>query len=192
MPSIFPSVAVAALFASAPVWAQSTQLADEMAPSAFLGVDLRGNFLADVPECVSGSGNPSDLCRIETDQPGRFEVLGLPYLPISPGYKLFATVTNGAVSQLILTGNASKLYLVKEMLTDELGKPTKNRIQWVKLKSGASYEAETIEWNTQGLEVNFGQNMDDFSRYSVTFTPSIVGAEVGQNEMTLPDNTPNL
>ncbi|MGS7251601.1 hypothetical protein HG549_06965 [Pseudomonas sp. SK] len=191
MPSVFPSVAVAALFASAPVWAQSTQLADQIAPSAFLGVDLRGNFLADVPACVLGNGTPSEPCRIETDEPGRFEVLGLPYLPISPGYKLFATVASGSVSQLMLTGNASKLYLVKEMLTEELGKPATSSTRWVKLKSGASYETETFEWNTQEFSVNFKQDLDDFSRYFVTFSPLIVGAEVGRNETTHPGNTSN-
>ncbi|MEE6443716.1 MULTISPECIES: hypothetical protein [Pseudomonas] len=193
MPSIFPSVAVAALFASVPVWAQSTQLADRvMTPSAFLGVDLQGDFMTEVPECVAGDERPSEPCRIATQKPGRFEVRGLPYLPISPGYKLFATVDGGAVSQLVLTGNANNLYLVKDMLTDKLGQPATSETHWVKLKSGASYEAEVYKWNSQGMDIDFGRDLSDLGRYSVTFSTSIIGTDVGQFDAVPVTENPNL
>jgi len=186
MPSVFPSVAVAALFASAPVWAQSTQLADRVVtPSAFLGVDLQGDFLTEVPECAEGDVRPTEPCRVATEKAGRFEVRGLPYLPISPGYKLFATVDGGVVSQLVLTGSANNLYLVKELLTDKLGQPATSGTQWVKLKSGASYEAEVYKWSAEGVAVDFGRDLSDLGRYSVTFSTSMVGGDVGQLE-TLP------
>ncbi len=193
MPSIFPSVAVAALFASAPVWAQSTQLADRvMTPSAFLGVDLQGDFMTEVPECVAGDLRPSEPCRVATEKAGRFEVRGLPYLPISPGYKLFATVDGGAVSQFVLTGNANNLYLVKEMLTDKLGQPATSGTHWVKLKSGASYEAEVYKWNTQGIAVDFGRDLSDLGRYSVTFSTSSFDNEIGQNRAIPVIDAPSL
>ncbi|SPO53953.1 conserved exported protein of unknown function [Pseudomonas sp. JV551A1] len=193
MPSIFPSVAVAALFASAPVWAQSTQLADRvMTPSAFLGVDLQGDFMTQVPECAAGDLRPSEPCRVATEKAGRFEVRGLPYLPISPGYKLFATVDGGAVSQLVLTGNANNLYLVKEMLTDKLGQPATSGTHWVKLKSGASYEAEVYKWNSEGVAVDFGRDLSDLGRYSVTFSTSMVGTDMGQLEELPPTDRPSL
>ena len=193
MPSIFPSVAVAALFASAPVWAQSTQLADRvMTPSAFLGVDLQGDFMTQVPECAAGDLRPSEPCRVATEKAGRFEVRGLPYLPISPGYKLFATVDGGAVSQLVLTGNANNLYLVKEMLTDKLGQPATSGTHWVKLKSGASYEADVYKWNSEGVAVDFGRDLSDLGRYSVTFSTSIVGTEVGNFVTTPAADSPSL
>ncbi|MEW4950440.1 hypothetical protein [Pseudomonas asiatica] len=193
MTSIFPSVAVAALFASAPVWAQSTQLADRvMTPSAFLGVDLQGDFMTEVPECVAGDLRPSEPCRVATQKPGRFEVRGLPYLPISPGYKLFATVDGGAVSQLVLTGNANNLYLVKEMLTDKLGKPAASGTHRVKLKSGASYEAEVYKWDSEGVAVDFGRDLSDLGRYSVTFSTSMVGTDVGQFDSVPVTGIPSL
>lgn len=193
MPSIFPSVAVAALFASAPVWAQSTQLADRvMTPSAFLGVDLQGDFMTQVPECAAGDLRPSEPCRVATEKAGRFEVRGLPYLPISPGYKLFATVDGGTVSQLVLTGNANNLYLVKEMLTDKLGQPATSGTHWVKLKSGASYEAEAYKWNTQGIAVDFGRDLSDLGRYSVTFSTSSFDNEIGQNRAIPLVDAPSL
>lgn len=193
MPSIFPSVAVAALFASAPVWAQSTQLAERvMTPSAFLGVDLQGDFMTQVPECAAGDLRPSEPCRVATEKAGRFEVRGLPYLPISPGYKLFATVDDGAVSQLVLTGNANNLYLVKEMLTDKLGQPATSGTQRVKLKSGASYEAEVYKWNSEGVAVDFGRDLSDLGRYSVTFSTSMVGTDIGQLESLPVKDSPSL
>ena len=193
MPSVFPSVAVAALFASAPVWAQSTQLADRVVtPSAFLGVDLQGDFLTEVPECAEGDVRPTEPCRVATEKAGRFEVRGLPYLPISPGYKLFATVDGGAVSQLVLTGNANNLYLVKELLTDKLGQPTTSGTHWVKLKSGASYEAEVYKWNSEGVAVDFGRNLSDLGQYSVTFSTSMVGTDVGQLEVLPSTDSPSL
>ncbi|MDV5099308.1 hypothetical protein RYH74_18730 [Pseudomonas sp. LSJ-87] len=193
MPSIFPSVAVAALFASAPVWAQSTQLAERvMTPSAFLGVDLQGDFMTEVPECVAGDLRPSEPCRVATEKAGRFEVRGLPYLPISPGYKVFATVDDGAVSQLVLTGNANNLYLVKEMLTDKLGQPATSGTHWVKLKSGASYEAEAYKWNMQGVAVDFSRDLADLGRYSVTFSNSIIGNDVGQLDVAPVTKSPSL
>ncbi|WP_448197319.1 hypothetical protein [Pseudomonas putida] len=193
MPSIAPLVALAALFASAPAWAQSTQVTDRViTPSAFLGIDLQGDFMREVPECATGDERPDEPCRVATEKAGRFEVRGLPYLPISPGYKLFATVVQGAVSQLVLTGNASNLYLVKEMLTDKLGKPATSGTQWVQLKSGASYEAEAYKWNTHGVAIDFGRDLTDLGRYSVTFSTSIVGTEIGQSDIIPVTSTPNL
>ena len=193
MSSISRSVALAALFASVPAWAQSTQLADRvMTPSAFLGVDLQGDFMTEVPECAAGDERPSEPCRVATNKAGRFEVRGLPYLPISPGYKLFATVSDGAVSQLVLTGNANNLYLVKEMLTDKLGKPATSAAHWVKLKSGASYEAEDYKWNMHGVAVDFSRNLADLGRYSVTFSNSIIGNDVGQFDAAPVTENPSL
>ncbi|HDS1758571.1 hypothetical protein [Pseudomonas sp. M5] len=183
MPYIPHSVVLAAAFAAAPVWAQSTQVADRViAPSAFLGVDLQGNFMAEVPECSAEDERPDEPCRVATNKAGEFEVRGLPYLPISPGYKLFATVNDGTVIQLVLTGNASNLYLVKEMLTDKLGNPATSATQWVKLQSGASYEADAYKWNTEAGAVNFARDPGDLGRYSVTFSSSSIGTEVGQNQ----------
>ena len=193
MPSVFPSVAVAALFASAPVWAQSTQLADRVVtPSAFLGVDLQGDFLTEVPECAEGDVRPAEPCRVATEKAGRFEVRGLPYLPISPGYKLFATVDGGAVRQLVLTGNANNLYLVKEMLTDKLGQPETSGTRWVRLTSGASYETEAYKWSIPGVAVDFARDPVDLGRYSVTFSTSAIGRDVGQLDAAPLTESPSL
>lgn len=193
MPYISQSVVLAAVFASAPVWAQSTQVADRViAPSTFLGVDLRGNFIAEVPECAAEDERPDEPCRVATNKADEFEVRGLPYLPISPGYKVFATVNDGTAIQLVLTGNASNLYLVKEMLTEKLGKPDTSSTRWLKLKSGASYEADAYTWNTEGGVVDFARDPRDLGRYSVIFSNSSIGTQVGQNQATPLSKSPNF
>ncbi|GLR38166.1 hypothetical protein ACU5P1_18915 [Pseudomonas plecoglossicida] len=193
MPSMIRSVVIAALFAPLPIWAQSTQLADQViTPSAFLGVELQGNFMAEVPECAAAENYPSEPCRIATTKLGTYEIRGLPYLPIPQNYKLFATVTDQTVSQLVLTGNASNLYLVKEMLTDKLGEPATSASHWVKLNSGACYETEAYKWITQGVSVNFGRNLSDLGRYSITFSSSIIDTNLGQNGITPPSESPTL
>lgn len=193
MSSIIPSVAFSALFVSASVWAQSTQLADRViVPWAFLGVDMQGDFMTDVPECASEEDRHSKPCRVATEKVGRYEVRGLPYLPITPGYQLFATEADGAVRQLVLTGNASSLYLVKEMLTERLGPPANSGTQWIRLKSGASFEAEAYRWNAQGVAVDFGRDLNDLGRYSVTFSSSVVESEISQNAISPGDGSPNL
>lgn len=184
MPSITHSVVLAILFISAPIWAKSNQLTDRViTPSTFLGVDLQGDFISEVPECGPGDETLNNICRVATKKAGLFEVRGLPYLPISPGYKFFAAVKDGAVSQLVLTGKASNLYLIEEMLTDKLGMPTSSAPQWVQLKSGASYDAERIKWSTQGVAVEFGRDPNDLGRYLVTFSNSVMVGEIEQNEV---------
>lgn len=193
MPSIFPSVAVAALFASTPVWAQSTPLAHRVvAPSAFLGVDLQGDFLTEVPECTATNQLPTELCRIATEESGRFEILGLPYLPISPGYKLFAELAEGVVSTWELIGNTSNLYLVKDLLTDKFGKPAATFTEMIRLQSGATYSTETFHWNTQGVAINFARDLSDLSRYSVTISTSPLGTDIGTTESTHNQHIPTL
>jgi len=182
MPSIAPLVALATLFASVPVCAQSSQsIAQLFTPRALLGVGLQGDFMTEVKECAAENERHDQPCRIATKDAGRFEVRGLPYLPISPGYKLFATVSDGTVSRLVLTGNTGNLYLVKEMLTDKLGKPATSETRWIKLNSGASYETEAYKWNTEKMAIDFSQDPSDPGRYAVTFTASNTGENSDQN-----------
>jgi hypothetical protein len=186
------SVALAALFVSAPVWAQTTQLTErELTPSTFLGLDLQGDFLANIPMCTADD-YPDRPCRVATQEVNRFEVRGLPYLPISPGYKLFATVDNMNINQLVLTGNANNLYLVKELLTERFGKPTASNTKWVKLKSGATYKAEALNWSVRGVAIDFTRDLVDLNHYSVTFSPAALEADVDQNDLTSINKTPNL
>lgn len=149
--------------AAAATWTQE--------PTAFLGIDLQGNFLEQVEQCPSGSVRPTTLCRVASAQPNQFEVRGLPYLPISPGYSLIANLTDGKVSELVFSGNANSLYLVTEMLTDRFGEPGTQQSHWIKMSSGASYLAEVMSWKGENVAINFQRQESDLSRYAVTISP---------------------
>lgn len=192
MTYIAPLVALAALFASVPVWAQSETTGKEITPSAFLGVDLRGDFLTQTAECPADTPPPNEPCRVATGEADRFEVRGLPYLPISPGYKLHAIVTGRSISKLLLTGSTSNFYLVKELLLDQLGEPASTRTNRVQLTSGASYETEVYRWSANGVTVDFAKDIDNLSHYTVIFTAPTDGAEIGQNALANPATPPIL
>lgn len=173
MSSFAPAIVLSVLFASGPVWAQSIQAQERpTALSSIFGIDLH-NFLSNVPECAPVDTLQTEPCRVATPEADRFEVRGLPYLPISPGYKVYVKLRHGDVIQWVLTGNASNLHLVKEMLTDEYGKPVTSN-HWIKLKSGASYESEAFSWSIQGTSINFGREINDLGRYSVVFSTKTV------------------
>ena len=107
------SLALATLVAAPGAFAQSSPQAQswDNEPSGFLGVPFQGDFKAQVAECPDNSPRQSTLCRTSTSDPERYEIHGLPYIPINSGYQLFAALKNGAISQLMLTGNASSLEL---------------------------------------------------------------------------------
>jgi len=171
---IFPlSLALAALVSATGSFAQSTQPQPwEDEPSEFLGVPFYGDFKSQVPECPDSNLRQSTLCRTSTPDPDRYEIHGLPYLPISSGYQLFAALKDGSISQLMLTGNSSSLELVDDFLTDTLGQPGSSLSRRIQLSSGASYEMKTISWEGKRVAVHFQRNESDLSRYTVTFTPS--------------------
>ncbi|MFG0630184.1 hypothetical protein [Pseudomonas sp. xss_2] len=140
-------------------------------PTDFLGIDLQGNFLEQVEECPSDSVRPITLCRVPTAQANQFEVRGLPYLPISPGYSLIASVTDGKVHELVFSGNANSLYLVTEMLTNRFGEPGLQQSHWIKMSSGASYLTEVMSWKGENVAINFQRQENDLGRYAVTIFP---------------------
>ncbi|MDZ3990965.1 hypothetical protein [Pseudomonas sp. Teo4] len=171
MRSVLVLAAFAGLFNTS-AWAQSDApepvrlWAKE--PSAFLGIDIDGNFMEQVPACPASPVNPTTLCRIATAAADRFEVRGLPYLPISPGYELVAVAPNGKIKELVFSGNANSLYLVSEMLTEDFGEPGERTNHWVKLSSGASYQTEVYKWQGKKLGMRFQREENDLGRYAVT------------------------
>ena len=144
----------------------------ESEPSEFLGVSLHGDFKAQIPECPDSRSRQAALCWTATQDQDRYEIHGLPYLPINSGYQLFAALKDGTVSQLMLTGNASSLDLVDDFLGDTLGQPSSSLTRRIKLSSGATYEMKTVSWEGKRIAVHFQRNESDLSRYTVTFTPS--------------------
>lgn len=141
-------------------------------PSEFLGVPFFGDFKSQLPECMDTTARQPNLCWNQTPEPERYEIRGLPYIPISSGYQLFADLKDGSIGQLTLTGNASSLELVSDFLADTLGKSGSSLSRRVQLSTGASYEMKTITWQGKRIAVHFQRNESDLSRYTVVFTPT--------------------
>ncbi|MDR0208504.1 MAG: hypothetical protein LBJ33_04990 [Pseudomonas putida] len=162
----------AGLLAMLPLWAgaQQNTPAWDLEPTSFLGINLQGDFLTQVAPCPADIARPDKPCRVATADPNRFEVRGLPYLPISPGYELVATLAEGQVQELVFSGNANSLNLVTDLLTEQFGQPTKQDSHWIKMASGASYLAEVLSWQGEKVSINFQRQEKDLGKYAVTFS----------------------
>lgn len=166
------SLAIASLITSMGAFAQDARQAQtwEAEPSEFMGVPLHGDFKAQLPECAKNPPRQRPLCWTNTADSNRYEIRGLPYIPISPGYQLFASIQNNQISQLMLTGRASSLAMVDDFLIDTLGQPGSSLVRTIKLSSGSTYETKTITWEGKQVAVRFQRNEADLSRYAVIFT----------------------
>ncbi len=155
-----------------PLWAgaQQNTPAWDLEPTSFLGINLQGDFLKQVAPCPVDIARPDKPCRVATADPNRFEVRGLPYLPISPGYELVATLADEQVQELVFSGNANSLNLVTDLLTEQFGQPTKLDSHWIKMASGASYLAEVLSWQGEKVSINFQRQEKDLGKYAVTFS----------------------
>ncbi len=155
-----------------PLWADAQQSvpAWDLEPTSFLGINLQGDFLRQVAPCPADIARPNKPCRVATANPNRFEVRGLPYLPISPGYELVATLADGQVQQMVFSGNANSLNLVTDLLTEQFGQPTQLDSHWIKMASGASYLAEVLSWQGEKVSINFQRQEKDLGKYAVTFS----------------------
>lgn len=135
--------------------------------SDFLGISFDKEFLKEVPICADEQ-QPDHLCRASTSDPQKFEIRGLPYLPIYPGYSLIATVADGKISQFTLSGKAVSLELVEIMLRDQFGEPSTLQDIWERTESGPSFNNRRMMWSGNSIEVDFRRLNGDFGRYSVT------------------------
>lgn len=137
--------------------------------SDFLGISFEKEFLKEVPICVDEQ-KLDHLCRVSTSDPQKFEVRGLPYLPIAPGYSLIATVDDGKISQLTLSGKAVSLELVEIMLRNQFGEPSTLQDIWEKTESGPAFIHRMMTWSGNSTEVDFRRLKEDLGRYSVTIS----------------------
>ncbi|BBR53859.1 MULTISPECIES: hypothetical protein [Pseudomonas] len=135
--------------------------------SDFLGISFKNEFLKETPTCVDEE-KADHLCRVPTSDPQKFEIRGLPYLPIHPGYSLIATVDDGKISQFTLSGKAVSLELVEIMLRHQFGEPSTTQDTWEKTGLGPSFNNRMMTWSGNGIEVDFHRLKEDFGRYSVT------------------------
>lgn len=140
------------------------------------GVDIQGNILEQLPPCPADSGAPKELCRINASLTDHFEILGLPSLPLTPGYRVEVLAPKGEIKKLFLIGSTNELRLVTDMLSADFGQPGSRETVREKLYSGGSYSVEVLKWEGERLVARFQPLESDPGRYSVGITLS--GADV--------------
>jgi len=168
------SLALATLMitSSSSAWTAQNINSWDKEPSEFLGIPLHGDFKAQTPACPNTPERQPTLCRSSTSKTDRFEIRGLPYIPINLGYQVFVTLQGNAIDELMLTGNASSLELVDDFLRDTFGQPGSSLSHRIQLESGATYEIKTSTWKGKKVAIHFQRDEDDLSRYAVIISRS--------------------
>lgn len=180
----FPLAVIAGLLAALAIAPTTASAADAKETMGFLGIPLNSDIASTIPECEASSKHPANLCRASTNNPNVYEVRGLPYLPISPGYKAFVTTVEGLASQILLTGNTNSFYLVKDMLVSNFGYEFTRTNKIVVLNTGANYEIEDLQWSTDDVMIDFNRDPVDLSKYTIKLSP-ISTQSVSSNEVTI-------
>lgn len=175
--------AIAGLLATLAIAPTIASAAGSNETKDFLGIPLNSDIASKIPECEASDKRPANLCRASTDNPNVYEVRGLPYLPISPGYKAFVTTTDGVASQIILTGNTNSFYLVKDMLAGNFGYEFNRTTKIIRLTTGANYEIEDLTWSTNDLMVDFNRDTVDLSKYTIKLSP-INAQSISSNQVS--------
>lgn len=178
----FPLAAIAGLLAALAITPTIASAADHKETRGFLGIPLNSDIASTVPECEASNKRPVALCRVSTDNPNVFEVRGLPYLPITPGYKAFVTTVDGVANQILLTGTTSSFYLVRDMLSGNFGYEFNKTVKVVRLDTGANYEIEDLQWSTDDMTVDLNRDPVDLSKYTIKISP-ISAQSISSNEV---------
>ncbi|TYO83313.1 hypothetical protein DQ397_001115 [Pseudomonas sp. CK-NBRI-02] len=141
--------------------------------SDFLGISFDKDFLKEIPVC-NDDNNPPELCRVSTSDPKKFEIRGLPYLPVSPGYK--ATVTtdnNNKPINLILSGKTQNFKNVRLMADIYFGDPTEVIENWSWKSESGSFNNEAYRWKTASTVIDLHRSEEDLSTYLINISKPV-------------------
>ncbi|KDN97858.2 MULTISPECIES: hypothetical protein [Pseudomonas] len=137
-------------------------------PESFIGLNLKGDFLKDIPECAAKAAQQSvaSLCRELTEHDNTYLLQG--EIPFG-GKKSNTTVqlNNGKIQRLIISGNAETIRNLSETLTTTYGDPTTWELSRLESKSGYSFVSEVLIWSGQHVSMKLQRNNDDINTYSI-------------------------
>lgn len=137
--------------------------------SDFLGISFEKDFLKDVPICIDDNLTP-ELCRVSTADPQKFEVRGLPYLPITPGYRVFVTLENNKPINLVLSGKTSDFRMIHSMSERYFGEPTEIIDNWSWKNTSGSFNNISYHWKSESTGIVLLRNEEDLSTYSINIS----------------------
>lgn len=139
-------------------------------PTAFMGVDLQGDFLREVEECLPDATPSEKLCRVATDTADQFLIRGTHSRRVLLGYQLIAQLSNGRIDKLVFSGPSSSSALVAEMLRTDYGPPSHSRTNLVRTKSGTTFDNEVLQWRGERLSIESQRNDENLGTYNVMLT----------------------
>lgn len=137
--------------------------------SEFLGISFEKDILKEIPICADEQ-DPDQLCLVSTSNQNKFEIRGLPYLPITPGYKVFATLEEDQLAELVLSGKTENYNMVRSMAEAYLGEPTEEIENWLTNSRRGAYLHVTSLWKTESKIINLQREKDDLGKYSMSIS----------------------
>lgn len=142
--------------------------------SDFLGISFDKDFLKEIPICIDDKSS-SDLCRAPTSEPQKFELRGLPYLPISPGYKAIVTLDNSNNPiKLLLSGKTQNFKNIHLMAERYFGEPTEIVDNWSWTSETGSFNNATYHWKTESTVIDLHRSEDDHSTYLINISKPVI------------------
>ncbi|MGX1126875.1 hypothetical protein [Pseudomonas sp. HLS-6 TE3448] len=151
-------------------------------PKTFMGVDLQGDFLKNVDECSASKSASTEPCRIATETPAKFLIQGAKSNRVLLGYQLIVHLSDNKIEKLVFAGPSNSSALVADMLRTDYGPPTASKINLVKMKSGATFDNEVLQWEGESISICSQRNDEDLGTYSVVLTNSPISISNLQNE----------
>lgn len=151
-------------------------------PKSFMGVDLQGDFLKNVDECSAGISTPAEPCRIATETPDKFLIQGAKSRRVLLGYQLLVHLSGNKIEKVVFTGPSNSSALVADILKTDYGLPTASKTNLVKMKSGATFDNEVLQWQGESLSISSKRNDEDLGTYSVVFTNTPISISNLQDE----------
>ncbi|HWD33208.1 MAG TPA: hypothetical protein VG536_16615 [Pseudomonas sp.] len=139
-------------------------------PTSFMGVDLHGDFLKEVEECLPDATQSEKLCRVATGTADQFLIRGTNSRRVLLGYQLVVQLSNGRIDKLVFSGPSSSSALVAEMLRTDYGPPSHSKTNLVRTKSGATFDNEVLLWRGEKLSIESQRNNEDLGTYNVMLT----------------------
>ncbi|CAK9889232.1 hypothetical protein [Pseudomonas fluorescens] len=136
-------------------------------PENFLGIQLNGEPLHDLPECGAES---LGLCFERTSKPNQYKILGGQHPCLKGNYAVEATFVGSKLEKLNVLGSAEGLNQLSDLLVAKYGEPSSRELIRLETKTGYSFVSEVMNWSGNAFSMTLRRTDNDTSAYSLTLT----------------------
>ncbi|MCP3750805.1 hypothetical protein [Pseudomonas sp. SBB6] len=159
-------------------------------PSTFIGINLGGDFLTELPECSADSETtePRKLCRISTPIENSYRVDGIPYLGFGGRCDVEVRLLGAKVASIRLSGDSEDISRVTQYLRKNYDEPTSIESSQSTTASGAWFTTEVLRWDGSSTSIELRRKEDDFGVYQVTLTNLRTAPKIADEGATHPSD----